>query len=545
MQVNDIYSKLQDRFSTLIDIADNPALWALQKLGIDLFDNQIEIVDAVCDLSVKNVAILQARGAGKSFAVALGLVKICEDFAGMKIGIFGPKADQANRIIKEILSSIITPSSPLHSTIDWDETTKSRLSFINGSEMIAISASENSMNEGWHFNVVVMDECHQISDLSVNQRIIPMLSGLPTGKVIKLGISLYKNNFYKSCNSDAYRILRKDWTQCPNLLATQGATIYKGVEYPTFVVNQLPLSVKERLFPDRPDLHTDGQITELDYKTQYAMEWLSDIDLELTEPLQRALVSGVHDPLISARLDLGEAYFFGLDTAGASIIEGKKDLDYTVLSIWRKMPDNTKEKVACYVWQGNPLQQIAEIKSIINPKDGIFPCMFGLVDYSNIGINIVEEFKRDGVAVEGVLFGSSESTSKKNYKNAMFDQFKFELEHNRIKFPSIDKLDPQPTDTPALLKQRIAIRKSFNEWCAIERHIGLGINAKIQAPSDMHDDHCCADVLAVWAMDRSTNYRVANPTVRPIPAPLTGVVSITGRGIATPGNKSPYLPRTQ
>ena len=75
-------------------------------------------------------------------------------------------------------------------------------------------------------------------------------------------------------------------------------------------------------------------------------------------------MSGTHDILEEARHSHNETYFFGLDTAPGSLT-GNKDLDYTVLSIWRKLSNNVKEKVKCYSWQGNVVDQIAEIKQII------------------------------------------------------------------------------------------------------------------------------------------------------------------------------------
>jgi hypothetical protein len=552
-QLEKIVERLNVRLPHLLTSAHDASYWALDSLGIDLYDNQIEIVNAVCDLTEKHLAILQARGAGKTYAVGLGLVKICMDTPGVQIGVFGPKTDQATRIIKEIVTKVLTPLSPSYNAINWRNTTASRLSFVNGSEITAISAGEQTMQEGYHFNIVVLDECHRISDISVNQRIIPMLGSLTIGKIIKLGISMYKQNFWESCSTttSVYKILKRDWTQCPILLVAQGSVVYtpvpgsllykEGQENPPlelskYVIEQMPLVLKEKFFPDRPDLHYDGSMTEVDFKTQYMMEWADDINLELSREDQEKLASGDFQILSGARRELKEIYFFGLDTAAGTILPGRRNLDHTALSIWRKA-GGIKEKVKAYQWQGNILEQLKEIKEIIDPKNGIFPCMFGLVDHSNIAQGFVEHLqKEEGIPVAGIMFGSTEKTSHKNWKNAMFDHFKFEVQSYRCKYPKLDILD-RASGKDVLMK------KAFNEWCNIERHKKLGINDQIEAPVSEHDDHCCADVLAVWAADKTADFDVAVPGAVQMVFPKVGVQRIMGRGIPTESqNKGKYLP---
>jgi energy-coupling factor transporter ATP-binding protein EcfA2 len=155
INIESIAERLRVRLPTLINIAVDPSLWALDQLNIDLYDNQIEIVNDVCDLASKYTAILQTRGSGKSFSVALALIKLCLDNPGFKVGIFGPKTEQATRIIKVIKDEILTPNSPAFTVINWDNSTNSKLKFNNGSEMIAISASPTAQQEGWHFHCIV------------------------------------------------------------------------------------------------------------------------------------------------------------------------------------------------------------------------------------------------------------------------------------------------------------------------------------------------------------------------------------------------------
>jgi hypothetical protein len=529
----DSVETLSTKATKLLRSASNSARWIYENLSIDLYDNQIEIVNAVLNPQIKNLAVMQARGAGKTFAVGIALSKLCVRQRGIKIGVFAPRADQAIRIIEEIRKNIIKPGTVMHSKINWKDSVKSRLIFNNGSEILAMSAAPTTKKEGWHFHVIVLDECHRIEDAVVNQHINPMLGSFAMAKTIKIGIPAAKNNFWKSCvASRDYTVLKRNWLEC-DILKTSGSFRYNGIDYPDHIVRKLSLNTKQVLFPDRPDLHYEGEYSDFEYKTQFAMEWVSDIDLDLNERQQAMLISGTHSILKHARPELKEHYFFGLDTAPGSLQPKKKDLDFTALSIWRKRGDNVKEKVACFEWQGDIVTQWEEIKKIIHPITGDFPCVFGIADHSNVAQAIIPFFKAERIPIEGIMFGRQESESKKNYKNAMFDEFKHELDEGRVLFPSLDTID----------KNKV-FKKSYNEWCNIERHIagGGGINDKIKAPSDLHDDHCSADVLAVWAMDKSNSFPAAMASTYKIPTPkISSGISAQSRIMSNKKEDNRYL----
>jgi hypothetical protein len=526
------------KITNLSKAAYDTSFWALQNLNVDLYDNQIEIVEAVTDLSNKYLAILCARGSGKSYAVAVVLAKLCLDYPGLSVGIFAPKEEQANRIIKEeLIGHLLVPSSPCYQFIDWSNTSGSHIRFKNGSDILSLSASEQTQQEGYHFAVVVIDEAHSVSDASIATRIAGMLGTKKISKLIKLGVAVGRNHFWKSCAAPntAFKVIVKDWTQCPILL-NQGSITYQGMELPKEVIDKMPITLKRQYFPDRPDLHYDSVLgmTELDFNSHYAMIWENDANLVLNEENQIRLTSGDFEVLERAQKEKMERYFFGLDTASGSILPGKKDLDFNALSIWRKTHDNICQKVASFEWQGiAPLQLIDEIEHIVHPETGLFPCVAGCVDYSNIAITLDDIFKRDKIPVVPITYSMKEEITGKNYKNAMFNQFVFELECGRVQYPKLEKF-----------QQNKAFNKSYQEWCLIERHQRQGINDTIEAPSmDFHDDHPNADVLAVWAATRAETYRGAFVT-KPITTPIGGPASVASRGIPNPNDpnlRSRYL----
>jgi hypothetical protein len=380
-------------------------------------------------------------------------------------------------------------------------------------------------------NCVVLDEAHKIPDFVVKEKITPMLS-LSTFKTIKIGISLYKNNFWHSCNDNGtrYKVIQKPWNLC-DIYWQQGSIMYEGREYPRRIVELMPKMVKEKLFPSDPALHFDSVegYSEIEWNTQFEMIWMEDINLVLSGDQQKKLASGLFPILTKGRPELTEKYYFGLDTASGSLMPGQKDLDWTVLSILRKNGDNTKDIVAKYMWQGDVGNQMQEIRDIVHPIDGVFKCVMGLADYSNFATGLIDIFKKEGIPMAGISFGARESVTGKNYKNAMIDQFVFELDSSRVQYPNIETIKKQ--------KSKVFM-EGFEQWGLLERHRSkAGINDKIFVdPSSGHDDHVSADVLAVWCADQEKSF--AGKVVRSmseIPSPIAGPSNLSGLGSVMPG----------
>lgn len=516
---NDIWKTLLAQASEFTLQANDPVRWAKSFLNVDLQTNQEEIIKNLCNPATNYLGILGARGSGKTYGVSIGLIKMCEDHPGLDIGIFGPRADQATRIIKEMKPILF--SSPLKDQIDWELTTNDKIIFRNGSSLLALSAAETSLQEGWHFSVVVVDEAHRVSNTSMSERIIPMLGSKKISKLIKIGIPLFKNHFYQSFSDDKYKFLIHDWTSAPILLQS-GSKEIGGKKYPTFVLDRMPRPLKVAMFPNNEELHYDGDMTEMEFNTQYGMIWMEDMNTFLHGEEPETLI-GAHDTLHVARS--GEIYFFGLDTSAGTLTPGKYDLDYTALSIWR-VNNGVKEKVFSREWQNTEtLSQLEEVIGIVHPSSGLFPCAFGCVDYSNVGITAVEMFKRLKIPVAGVLFSATETSSKKNFKNAMANQFQFELQAGRIKYPKMEAID----------RDKI-MRKHYHQWLALERIVSVGLNDKIMGPPGQHDDGPMSDILAVWAADKNMTFNKVQSTFRINVASMPQ--SILSR---RPGGQNKYL----
>jgi hypothetical protein len=55
--------------------------------------------------------------------------------------------------------------------------------------------------------------------------------------------------------------------------------------------------------------------------------------------------------------------------------------------------------------------------------------------------------------------------------------------------------------------------KMVGEWQDLEQEVRAGVNKIIKAPTGGHDDVCCSDALANFAVDFGSRRRMPKPTV--------------------------------
>lgn len=471
--------------------------WA-KSVGINLYPNQLEIMEAILNPSIRNLCILASRAGGKTFVVSVGICKNSVENKNYRTLLTAPKADQSMRIIADGVLPLCQNNPTLYNEVDWERTSKKEFRFKNGSWIRAIGGSESTNLEGYHCDMIVTDEAHAVSSLVYTRRIAPMNQDSSQQKNIKIGITLYANHFRESAHNPKWKVLTYPWEKCQNLFKSNDLTEIDGKKYPTGILEQMPRSLKIKRWPNHPELHTESStgMSEEDFLTQYEMQWVDTISGMLTADDQAKLF-GEHEYLYRALP--GETYYFGLDFAGGSLINKGQDRDSTQLVIGRKRPDNVKEIVACYTWQGDTEEQSNQIINIITK---VFPCAFGCADYSSMGISIVDQFINANIPIAGISFKSKEPITGKNYKNAMFDQILFEIRQDRFKYPNVNNMvsnDGTPSEEAKLINEH------FFQWCALERRKMVGINDEISAPknSTVHDDAPMACALLCWAMDKA------------------------------------------
>lgn len=483
---------LKDTALEALEVNSSLENWAAS-IGEVLYYPQQEIIQTICDPKNRNITLLASRSAGKSYGVCLAIIKLCLDNPGYEVLVFAPKSTQSERLLGVIRKIAKKPGNKtvLNKEINWLATNVSKITFKNGSLITALSGDESTQVEGYHGDLIVMDECHQISDSVFNLRISPMIKSSANPKILKLGISLYKNNFYQSCHDDQWVHLVYPWNVCKNVFKA-GVTTVDGVDYPNSVLDDMPLSYKLARFPDNPELHfpSKSKLSEEAFDTQYEMKWTDTLTKFLTDKELVGMI-GNHDYLYSG-VD-GEEYYFGIDFAGGALIKTGES-DYTQLVVIRKYPDGTKEVVHVAEWQGDVVDQLDEISNIISPVYGLFKCKFGTADYSTLGIGMVDILvKNYKLPIAGIQLKRTEPVSGRQYKIALFDNWQAEAQQGYFYYPKQE-----------CIEHNELLKKHFYEWESLEKRYTKNQNIQISAPlySNIHDDCPIATIMACWAADR-------------------------------------------
>ena len=520
MNIKNLDKFIFDIALSSLDISFDVSKWA-KNIGIDLYSNQLEIVESICRPDIDNIAVIGSRSMGKTFSVAVASIKQCLSVPGYGVIIFAPKLQQAQKLLHQI-NLICKRSKRLRDEVDWDATSQKRLTFKNGSLVEALSANEHTENEGWHGDLGIIDEAHRVSDDVFKKRIIPMFAGSRNPKLVKIGITMYNNHFKDSFDNPAWLNLVYPWNKCPYLYRGKLVEI-DGVEYPKLIIDYMPLSMKIKRFPDHPEVHypSTTKMLEEDFNTQFEMVWCDDINLFLNEAEFDKIV-GNHDILDKG--DRNEEYYFGLDFAGGAEIAEDDEHDYTSLTILRKTDKGVKELVAVYEWQGDLSDQKDEIIAIVHPKTGLFPCKQGAADYGNMGAPIVDIMNKCGVRTKGILYKTAVAGTGKNFKNAMFDQLLFELRSDKLKYPKEEQMEKHKLFT-----------KHFTEWHSLERRKNNTLNSVIESnDADVHDDTCNSVALAIWAAEFSkVGAASSRQNAGGLPKPVIGIHSSVNRGNST------------
>ncbi len=498
--------------SSELGVSKDNVEWIEENFGVRLYTNQINDVNSLFGKG-QAFASVAARGAGKTWGISTGLAAYCIRYPGLRVIVAGPKEKQAGRLIKEIVGLFKSKACKVANEVDKGASSAFHLQFKNGSSIVAVSGQEAANVEGEHGHILVIDEAHKTPSFSITNKLLPMIGMLSFSKLVMIGVAMNKNFFYKFCMAENAMVNKCPWYKAENFQDKKDVIFYKQRPYSQALISRMPLPYKLKYFPDRPDLQklSGLEVSVTDWETQYELIWLDDLYNFLSDDDQDLLAGGTHS-LLTQGLP-GEIYVAGLDTAQGSL-EGRKDTDETVLSIWRLRKDGLKEKVATFIWVGDPLTQKQEIFDIINPESGLFKCKMTVVDYSNIGIDVVNQFRAMRIPIIGKLFGATEPTSKKNWKNAMYDHFLVELESQKLRYPNIVKLEElKISASGADLIQIKNCLRSFWEWTSLQRIVGRGLNDQIEAPKENiegedgesgrgYDDACSADIMGIWAADK-------------------------------------------
>jgi hypothetical protein len=460
-----------------------------QDYKVHLYPNQTETFDIITNPLNHFNLLIEARGGGKTYSVALSVHYLCAKIPMLRVTAFGPKLGQGKKVLSQILEID-------NGAIDKRASSGTTLVFRNGSRVIADSANEKANIEGEHPHIVIIDERHKCSDVAISNKIIPMLGTAGGVNIfIEMGVALGKGEFYNDSQDPKFKKIIKPWLQCDRL-KVNGTFVFKGIEYPKFASQLMPYEKKLEIFGrefEKLGLGKRGQITLMDWITQYELTWQENVERFLSQRQLDILSSGVHSEVDA--YDNSGIFIFGLDTAGGTIKDKETlETDFTALAIWC-LRGECWYKVAAYEWQGNPLDTPDIYKSILRIIKQ-FRCVKGCVDFSNIAQAFVPMLQREGINIDGVMYRMTDKESHKNIKVAMFENFTTVLGLEKIFYPLV--FNKEKGHEGEIMCGEI-MYKSYIEWTMFEKHIQNGKALELTAPDGMHDDHANADVLAIWS----------------------------------------------
>jgi len=205
----------------------------------NLFDcklqpNQYWALRDMLDPKVRFIYLTNARQAGKTHTIALfqAIAAIFPEFVipnYEKKGnayVFAPKQEQAAISFERFSNFVHFNDYNIYSnSIITDKA--DRITFRNGFEVRAITASRNAEIEGLTTHIIILDESQAISPYKVRESIIPMGGGISGGaKIIQAGVpgilgshfhKAYKNLYDAKTNPNGYIHHVYPWDKCPRL----------------------------------------------------------------------------------------------------------------------------------------------------------------------------------------------------------------------------------------------------------------------------------------------------------------------------------------
>ncbi len=190
-----------------------------------LTKGQEEIVRLVHDPTILRVAIKATTQYGKSDTTSMGLIMAAMD-RREKILIVAPSEKQAGIIMGDVIDHLF--DNPLITAMmEYDpgsltrlkqERSKKRITFRNDSEIFILTANVRELNRnadalmGFGATIVVADESSLIPD-TMFSKILRMVGGFKTGKIIQLGNPFERNHFYRAFESHRYESISINYHQ--------------------------------------------------------------------------------------------------------------------------------------------------------------------------------------------------------------------------------------------------------------------------------------------------------------------------------------------
>ena len=325
-------------------------------------------------------------------------------------------------------------------------------------------------------------------------------------KIVQVGTPKTRNHFYDAIEGkakDKWTVVKRDWTQTAQNWLLEAIYLPdpktgKIRPYSRFIVETaMPKALKQEMFPNNPEIWTEGNLSIEDFRTQYMLEFIDGAGKFLTSEQIKSMTDGEYDWLDHGII--GETYVAGIDFAGSNP-EG----DNTQITVLRITRDGVKQKVFAKEFRDASYpEQMYYISNLFGGYKPRFECKKIFADYTGCGAAVVQTLQEEfGLKlIEGIIFNARDkyTNSGMNLKNAMYGKWRQELDNGKFKYPTKECFKNSNADG-AGVDNMSYYHRMVGEWSDLEQTTtGFSVNKKIEAPSGYHDDVCDADVLANFA----------------------------------------------
>jgi phage terminase large subunit-like protein len=449
-------------FNKLLDPADNCK--NLRAFCLNIFDcklekNQYWALRDMLDPRVRFIYLSNARQAGKTHTIALFQAIaalfpefVIPDYAGKgNAYVFAPKKEQAEISFERFSNFVHFNKYNIYSdSIITDKFDK--MTFRNGFEVRAITASRNAEIEGLTSFIIIADESQAISPYKFRESIAPMGGGIKGGaKIIQCGVpgilgshfhKAYKNKYDPQNNPSGYIHHVYPWKECP----------------------RLDLNYIMNIKSEDPD----------SFERNYELKWeRSNYGYFMTYDEYEACEEDydVHE-MFKKAIENNWAIYWGIDFA--------KLRDSTVLTMVAQNPENGHYYVIgdLIEFQGTEyIDQIGYIKNIYIPGHIKHTC----ADKSGVGEMPIEVLNDGGILTTGINFSLQS-------KDKIYKHLRYQIQNKLIHWPK--KL---PNKEYRKFKQQLLeLEIEHKTTGLISVHHNLDDNLA-------RDDYADALCLAIWS----------------------------------------------
>lgn len=477
--------------------------------GIYLYSYQRLFIRRVIEAILENeggvITYLCARQIGKSEALACVASALClllpalyvefpkdprftQYVGGFWVGIFAPKMEQASIIYDRIRHRAEQESSQeVYSDPSFRVAVAAsrgdRVSWTNGSFVIAQTASAQSNVEGKTFHVVFIDESQNISESKVNKEINPMLSST-NGLLVKIGTAnSLLGNFRKSIlwNLEQEKQTgRKNHFEVPYDMA-----IVERAK--TYAITKDPKHLYYGKWVETELRRLGGNIENEEFRQNFRLLWqeahLTAIDLDAfydAADIDRELVESCFNKRIVGGLDFGRKR----DMTILTLAEVEDDVPVVDTRAQIRPGDEApifyvKRFIAWFEIPGRKWHDILGMAAEACSRYSIDTLV---CDATGIGDPLTEQFQSLVPGVQMIPFVMSHVGNDKVYK--LYVQ---EIEAGRMRYVAGEAT------------QRLPVFENF-----VHEHTNLlkdrvGVYTRFYAPDGEHDDFVASAALCCWA----------------------------------------------